>query len=198
MTSLHGLIRVQRVEPPPMSLFVICPSMVKRGEDGVLEGTLDIEAYVLMSALSPELRTLVKRELTEKSIPREELIKQLHPDTQREYAEMAARREDMEHDAKVAKETEDEEVDYSLRDSDGDPVAKAIAIIEEHLGEPIPDYVKYAPEALADVVAIHGVDELKSIAETMKKEIEYHRLVHDQGVDPEEASLRVFGPPPGP
>lgn len=75
-------------------------------------------------------------------------------------------------------------------------VEKAVRIVEEELGGPIPDYVKFAPESLADIMTLHGEEELRGVAEVMKKEIAYHKLVHEEGVDPEEASHRVYGPIP--
>ena len=134
VTSLHGLIKVQRIEPLPMMLFVIYPTRKNtETEDGIACVDADIASYVLMSALSVPLRGLVKEELAANPT-----MRQFHPDTQVSYDQKAARQSDR-------------------------PVA-------------------------------HGEEDLFGIAESMEEEIEYYRLVHEQGVDSEEARLRVFGP----
>lgn len=194
VTSLHGLIKVQRMEPPPTGLFVMCPrEMVENPDHGRPLMQAEIELYVLMSCLSPGLQAVVKKEMLENSPSREDVLKSIHPDTQAEYEKMAIHHHEMVSDVDKAASTEVEVPPLKVGE---DPVVRAVQVIEEELGEPIPDYVKVNKESLADLMVIHGVDELKSMAQAIRKEIDYHDLVHKQDIDPDEARLRVYGPPP--
>ena len=197
ISSLHGLIRVQRMEPPPTGLFVMCPRKVEDIE-GKPHVQAEIEAYALMSSLSPELRSLVKKEMLENAPEREVIIASLHPDTRAEYDTVRTRfrglEAEMEQDTEKAKEGVDVKPSEMFA---GNPVKMAISIVEKELGQPIPDFIKTTPEALGDILVLHGQEEVVSVARAIRKEMDYYHLVNEQGVDPEEAQLRVFGPPPG-
>jgi hypothetical protein len=154
----------------------------------------EIEAYVLMSSLSPELRALVKKEMFENAPGREEILETVHPDTRAEFEQMKIRHHELEVEIEEDAKMMDKRVEFEVKDSfTGDPDKMAVAIVEKRLGRPIPSYIGTSPEALGDILLTHGLESLEGIADVIGKEIAVNELV-SAGVDREEAVSRIFGP----
>jgi hypothetical protein len=88
--SLHGMIEVKRAEEPPRVVFALIRGAPTTGADGAPEQHLNMELFVRLKVLPPDLQALVRAAIPGRGTT-EEVAAGMHPDTRAEHEAGLAR-----------------------------------------------------------------------------------------------------------